>query len=110
MKKYLVITCDTLGKDEELGTILMRVFLTNLAMAPSLPESITLMNAGVKLACEGSDLLAELRAVEDRGTLVHSCGTCLDYYGIREQLRVGDGGTMAETIASLMAAQDAVVI
>ena len=110
MKKYLVLTSDTLGKDEELGKVLMRVFLTNLAMAPSLPESITLMNAGVKLACEGSELLAELKAVEDRGVAIHSCGTCLDYYGIRDQLRVGDGGTMAETIASLMAAHDAVVI
>ena len=110
MKKYLVLTSDTLGKDEELDNILMRVFLTNLALAPSLPESITLMNAGVKLACEGSDLIGELKAVEERGVAIHSCGTCLDYYGIREQLRVGDGGTMAETIASLMSAQDAVVI
>ena len=54
--------------------------------------------------------LAELKAVEERGVAIHSCGTCLDYYGIREQLRVGDGGTMAETIAALMSAQDAVVI
>lgn len=110
MKKYLVITSDVLGKEEDLGKILMKVFLTNLAMAPDVPESITLMNAGVKLACEGSELLEELRAVEARGVAVHSCGTCLDYYDIRAQLRVGDGGTMAETIASLMGAADAIVI
>lgn len=110
MKKYLVVTSDVLGKDEDLGKVLMKVFLTNLAMAPEAPEVITLMNAAVKLACEGSELLDELRAVEARGVTIHSCGTCLDYYQIREQLRVGDGGTMAETIASLMTAQDAVVI
>ena len=110
MKKVVVITSDIIGKDQEIGQTLMRLFLNNLAMAVEVPDEIILMNAGVKLACAGSEVLEPLQALAAREVTISACGTCLDFYDIREQLLIGEGGTMAGTVAALMSAQDAVVV
>ena len=111
MKKFMVITSETLGKgDDELGAILMRVFLTCLGQGDEVPEVLGLMNGGVKLACEGSPVLEELKKIEERGVKVRACGTCLDFFDIREKLMVGDAGKMPDTVAGLMTAEDAIVL
>ena len=111
MKKFMVITSETLGKgDDELGAILMRVFLTCLGQGDEGPEVLGLMNGGVKLACEGSPVLEELKKIEERGVKVRACGTCLDFFDIREKLIVGEAGKMPETVAGLMTAEDAIVL
>mgnify|MGYP003510774654 FL=1 len=107
----MVITSETLGKgDDELGAILMRVFLTCLGQGDEVPEVLGLMNGGVKLACEGSPVLEELKKIEERGVKVRACGTCLDFFDIREKLIVGEAGKMPETVAGLMTAEDAIVL
>lgn len=111
MKKIMVITSETLGKgDDELGSILMRVFLTCLGQGDEIPEVLGLMNGGVKLACEDSPVLDELKKIEARGVKVRACGTCLDFFGIRESLAVGEAGKMPDTVAGLMTADDAIVL
>ncbi|MBK5211011.1 MAG: sulfurtransferase-like selenium metabolism protein YedF [Coriobacteriia bacterium] len=111
MKKFMVLATDAIGKgNDELGAILTRVFLTCLGQGEEVPEVLALMNAGVKLACEGSEVLDELRAVEARGVKIKACGTCLDFFGIREQLMVGEAGKMPDTVAALMTAEDSIVI
>lgn len=111
MKKIMVITSETLGKgDDELGAILMRVFLTCLGQGDEVPEVLGLMNGGVKLACEGSPVLDELKRIEDRGVKVRACGTCLDFFDLKERLIVGEAGKMPDTVAGLMTAEDAIVL
>lgn len=110
MQKTMVITSDILGRDEEIGRTLIRLFLNNLALSTAVPAQIILVNAGVKLACEGSDVLDSLERLAEREVAIHACGTCLDYYDLRAQLRVGDGGTMADTVVSLMSADDALFV
>ena len=34
-------------------------------------------------------LVEDLRELESRGTEILTCGTCLDYYGLKEKLAVG---------------------
>ena len=111
MKKFMVITSETLGKgDDELGAILMRVFLTCLGQGDEVPEVLGLMNGGVKLACQHGVVLEELKRIEERGVKVRACGTCLDFFDIREKLMVGDAGKMPDTVAGLMTAEDAIVL
>ena len=43
----------------------------------------------VKLAIEGAESLQDLKSLEERGVEILSCGTCLNFYGITEKLRVG---------------------
>ena len=73
-----IVVIDSLhmGKgDIELGRILMKTIL--------------FYNEGVKLAIEGAESLQDLKSLEERGVEILSCGTCLNFYGIAEKLRVG---------------------
>lgn len=60
-------------------------------------------NGGAQLTCEGSESVDDIRELENRGTVVLTCGTCLDYYGIRDKLAVGGVTNLyeiAQTVAS----------
>ena len=87
-----VVVIDSLhmGKgDVELGRILMKGFIYTLYEIEELPKTILFYNEGVKLAIEGAESLQDLKSLEERGVEILSCGTCLNFYGITEKLRVG---------------------
>jgi selenium metabolism protein YedF len=87
--------------DEQLGALLMRGFLYTLTESERTPLRIILMNGGVKLAVEGSDSLVNLRRLADRGVEILACGTCLEFYQLKESLGVGRVSNMYE-IAELL--------
>ncbi len=96
------IDTDSLGRgSEELGKILMRSFLQTLEQSEVHPQRIILINSGVKLACEGSEVLEDLQEFAARGVEILSCGTCLDYFGIKKKLMVGKVSNMYEILDSL---------
>lgn len=87
-----VVVIDSLhmGKgDVELGRILMKGFIYTLSEIEELPKTILFYNEGVKLAIDGTESLQDLKSLEERGVEILSCGTCLNFYGITEKLRVG---------------------
>jgi selenium metabolism protein YedF len=93
------IDTDSLGRgSEELGKILMRSFLQTLEQSEVHPQRIILINSGVKLACDGSEVLEDLQEFAAKGVEVLSCGTCLDYFGIKRKLLVGKVSNMYEII------------
>ena len=87
---------------DELGKILMKGYLYALSQMEELPEKILFYNGGVTLTTEGSDSLEDLKAMEARGVQIRSCGTCLDYYHLKDQLLVGEVTNMYD-IAEAMA-------
>ncbi|WP_227762130.1 sulfurtransferase-like selenium metabolism protein YedF [Zhaonella formicivorans] len=90
-----LITSDKLGKgDDELGSVLIRSLLYSLAESEDAPGVLIFMNSGVKLVCEGSPVLAELKALEKKGTELLACGTCLDFFHLKEKLCVGSISNM----------------
>jgi len=96
------IDTDSFGRgSEELGKILMRSFLQTLEQSEVHPQKILLVNSGVKLACEGSEVLEDLQEFAAKGVELLSCGTCLDYFGIKKKLMVGKVTNMYEIISSL---------
>lgn len=99
--KVVFISSNSLGKgSQELGTLLMKSFLYSLTELSCKPKKIVLMNSGVKLAIEGSESLANLQTLaEDIQILV--CGTCLDYFGIKDKLAVGSVSNMYEIAENL---------
>lgn len=109
MGKTFWFVSDTLGTgDEQLGRILMRNLIYSLARVDDRPERLMFMNAGVRLTCSGSESLDDLRLLVESGAVVKSCGTCLDFLGLRDELAVGDVGDMAGSAAAL--AGDAEVV
>jgi len=96
------IDADSLGRgSEELGKILIRSFLQTLEQSEAQPQKIILINSGVKLACEGSEVLEDLQEFSLKGIEILSCGTCLDYFGIKKKLMVGRVSNMYEILISL---------
>lgn len=99
------ITASVLGMgDEQLGRILMRSFIKTLKELNPLPERLIFVNSGVRLTTEGSELIADLRELEAHGVRMLSCGTCLDYYQLKDALAVGTVTNMFEIVTSLVAA------
>jgi len=86
---------------EELGRVLIKAFIKTLPEATHKPEAMVLYNSGVYLAVEGSEHLEYLRVLEKAGIKILVCGTCLDYYKLKEKLGVGQVSNMFEIIETL---------
>ncbi len=111
MAKTFWFTTDTLGAgDEELGRLLMRNLIYSLARGDVRPERLMFMNGGVRLTCEGSPVLDDIRAMAEAGSIVKSCGTCLDYLGLKDNLAVGEVGDMAGSVGVLAGDADVVTV
>lgn len=105
------IDSESVGRgSEELGGILMRVFLHTLGETDIKPQKIILVNSGVKLACEGSPTLEDLQTVASQGVEILACGTCLDYFDLKERLRTGRVSNMYEILNALTQAGKTVKI
>jgi selenium metabolism protein YedF len=91
------ISSDKIGSgDDELGELLMRGFLRTISESGERPGRLILMNGGVKLALEGATAAPSLAALADAGTEVLACGTCLDFYKVKDKLAVGRVSNMLE--------------
>lgn len=105
------IDSDGLGRgSEELGGILMRAFLHTLGEADVKPQKIILVNSGVKLACEGAPALEDLQLISSQGVEILACGTCLNYFELKEKLRAGRVSNMYEILDALSRAGKTVKI
>ena len=104
-RPILLIANDEVGHgSSELGRILMRSFLKTVVGTETKPERALFLNAGVRLTTEGSELLEEIRALEEAGVRVLSCGTCLDYFHLKDKLKVGQVTNMQDMVTALMTA------
>lgn len=94
-KEVIAILKDKLGEgNDELGEVLMKGFLFTLTETEPLPKSIILMNSGVKLSTTTKTSIENLKILEEKGVEILSCGTCLDYYGLKDDLKVGSVSNM----------------
>jgi selenium metabolism protein YedF len=99
------LNSDEIGKgDRELGTRLMNGFLYSCTEVDEQIETVVLLNTGVRLATENDETIAHLKKLEERGTEIVACGTCLDYYGLTDKLRVGQRTNMYEVLSVLAVA------
>lgn len=90
-KTVVVLSSNAMGSGvDELGRILMKGFVFALTQLDVLPETILLYNAGAKLAVSGAVTLEDLIALEKAGVKILTCGTCLNYFNIADQLGVGE--------------------
>lgn len=91
----IAISSSTMGSgSEELGKILIKSFIYTVRETKPYPTSICLYNGGVKLAIEGSEVLEDLKFLLEQGVEIMVCGTCLDYYEIKDKLEVGNISNM----------------
>ena len=102
----VVISSECMGVgDDVLGRTLMKGFVFALTQLDELPDAVLLYNGGVRWACEGSEALDDLHALVEAGVEVLSCGTCLNHYGLTEQLAVGEPTNMYVIVERQMKAR-----
>lgn len=93
---------------EELGKTLMKGFLYALSQQEELPRTILFFNGGATIPIQGSVSVEDLKSMEAQGVQILTCGTCLDYYGLKDRLAVG-GVTNMYTIVEILTGADKVM-
>jgi selenium metabolism protein YedF len=98
----VVLSANVMGTgDAKLGTSLMKAFVFAVTKQDVLPETIVCYNTGAYLTCEGADTLEDLKSLEAEGVNILTCGTCLDFYGIKDKLAVGTVTNMYEIVETM---------
>lgn len=107
----IIITSQTFGEgEEELGKILIKGYIFALTEVNKKPKTIIFLNEGVKLVTEGSQVIENLKILEEKNVEIISCGTCLDYYGLKDKLLVGSIGNMYSIVEILNNASNTIKI
>ena len=98
-KDYIVeISSETMGNNEELGAILMKSFIFSLTKQDVLPDEMIFYNEGVKITTTKSETLEDLKYLANNGVEIVSCGTCLDFFHLKEELQVGSVTNMYDIV------------
>jgi selenium metabolism protein YedF len=98
----VVLNSDFIGNgSEELGRTLMKSFLFSLTEQEVLPEKVLCYNAGALLTTAGSAVLDDLKALEEDGVEVLTCGICGEFYGVKDKLAVGSFTNMYRIVEIL---------
>lgn len=104
-KLTIVVANDKLGLgDDKLGATLMKSYFYALSESDLIPSDLLFLNAGVKLTTEGSDCLDSIKKLQERGVNVLNCGTCLDFYNLKEKLVIGEITNMYTIIEKMNSA------
>ncbi len=86
----IVISEDKMGRgNDELGSVLIRAFLHTINLQTEKPDVMIFYNTGVKLALQESEVLDDLKELAAAGVEILVCGTCLNYFEVKDKLGVG---------------------
>lgn len=101
----VVIASDRMGNgNDELGKVLIKGFIYAVSQLDTLPKAILFYNGGATLTTEESDSLNDLKEMEAQGVEILTCGTCLDYYQLKDKLAVGTVTNMYTIVETMAAA------
>ena len=104
-KAVFLIASDALGRGEdELGKILAKAFFPTLTEVTPLPQTLIFINTGVRFVASDSPALDSLKTLAESGVAILACGTCLDYFGLKEQVAVGTVSNMYDIVETLSTA------
>lgn len=101
-KFVVAVMTNKLGDgNDELGIILMKSYMFALSEADIIPTDLIFINSGVKLVTKNSEVLESLKKLEERGVKIQVCGTCLDFYKLKEELQIGEISNMYSIVETI---------
>lgn len=110
-RQTILIKTSFLGVgDDSLGSTLIKGFIFTLTQSKPLPKKVMFLNSGVKLTTENEETVKNLQILEKEGTEIVSCGTCLDFYNLKDKLKVGSVGNMYDIVDSLNQSSNKLII
>lgn len=109
--EVIVIMSNRMGSgNDELGEVLIKSYLFALNESSPLPRSVIFLNGGVELTTKNEACVEHIRLLESKGVEVLSCGTCLDYYNLKQDLKVGTITNMYTIVEAMKSASNVVTI
>jgi selenium metabolism protein YedF len=106
MKTLVILASDCAGKgDDELGRGIVTNFVKTLREMGDDLWRLVLLNGGVKLAVEDSEVLPELQELAAEGLGILVCGGCLKTFNLLEKQRVGEITNMLDIVMSMQVAE-----
>lgn len=110
-REVIAIMSNKMGNgNDELGAVLIKGFLFTLTEANPLPKSVLFLNGGVELTTVNEATVEHIKKLEELGVEILSCGTCLDYYGLKEDLKVGTITNMYTIVDEMKSATKVITI
>jgi selenium metabolism protein YedF len=107
----VLISSDSMGRGaDELGRLLIKGFIFSLSQLNPPPEALIFLNGGAHLTTKGANTVPDLKALEEKGSKVFTCGTCANYYKLTEDLAVGSIVDMMNITNRLAAASGVITI
>lgn len=98
----IVIASDKMGDgEEELGKNLLKAFIYTLTQKEDLPSTIVFYNRGAFITTK-SDSIEDLKVLEEEGVEIITCGACLKFYKLEEELKAGTVSNMYEILDKQM--------
>ena len=99
----MIVKSSGLGEGEvDLAGKLIKSFFTQMSELGRAPARMIFVNSGIFLTTEGSQVGELLQELEELGTEILTCGTCLEYYKRKDQLIVGQVTNMKETVSAML--------
>jgi len=110
-KEVVLITSEFLGKgNDDLGKILMKGFIYTLSETVPYPSKIMLINSAAKLSSENPETAENLKKLEENGVKIMTCGTCLDFYNLKESLKAGIVANMYDIVEALKETENKIIV
>lgn len=107
----ILVTRKGMGSaDPDLQERLLKSYLTLVEDANLLPAALCFYGEGVKLVARGSGVIPRLSALEEQGVYLLVCGTCLNHYGLADQVEVGIVGGMTDILEAQLRADKVITI
>lgn len=98
------------GHNEDLGKILINGFVFTLTQVKPYPKAVVLVNQGVELSTINEETVENLKVLENKGTNIVSCGTCLDFLDLKDKLSVGEISNMYDIVEILSDSSNCITI
>ncbi len=105
-KIMVMIASEQMGKgDDELGSKLIKNFIKTLKEMGEDLWRLVFVNGGVKFTIDGSDILPDIKELEENGVHILVCGTCLNHFNLLERKQVGETTNMLDIVTSMQLAE-----
>lgn len=97
-----VISSAVMGQgQDELGALLMKAFIHTTVELENRPDTMIFYNTGVRLAASGSGVVDDLKALEEKGVAILLCGTCVNFFELKDKIEAGSVSNMYDIATAL---------
>jgi intracellular sulfur oxidation DsrE/DsrF family protein len=100
-----LLDADYIGSNMELGKVLVNGFLSAATSLEHTRCTIVLVSNAVRLATKNSYALDVLSNLTQKGYRILICGTCLDFFKIRDNVAIGSISNALEIMQTMTAAE-----